>query len=171
MLLHLRQSLESQSRMVDAQVERSLGAPQHRASSPRRKPRHKPHAASLKPCVSDDAALRPATSHAASLKPRVSDDAALHLDGQQLTRSLPRAMRRDAAAAMVMLVEQLVSHADPLNFGDLQPYLPHALVTATYSHNWRLMAEAMGRVGESIDNDEFDPMSSMSGMDNPAVAF
>ena len=151
MLLHLRQSLESQSRMVDAQVERSLGAPQHRASSPRRKPRHKPHAASL--------------------KPRVSDDAALHLDGQQLTRSLPRAMRRDAAAAMVMLVEQLVSHADPLNFGDLQPYLPHALVTATYSHNWRLMAEAMGRVGESIDNDAFDPMSSMSGMDNPAVAF
>jgi len=41
-LLHLRQSLESQSRMVDAQVERSLGTPHHRASSPRRKPRHKP---------------------------------------------------------------------------------------------------------------------------------
>ena len=43
-------------------------------------------------------------------------------------------------AAMVMLVEQLVTHADTLNFGDLQPYLPHALVTATYAHNWRLQA-------------------------------
>ena len=41
---------------------------------------------------------------------------------------------------MVMLVEQLVTHADTLNFGDLQPYLPHALVTATYAHNWRLQA-------------------------------
>lgn len=75
----------------------------------------------------------------------------------------------DVAAAMVMLVEQLVSHADPLNFGDLQPYLPHALVTATYSHNWRLMAEAMGKVGEGIDSDDHDPMSSMSGIDRPGA--
>ena len=62
-------------------------------------------------------------------------------------------------AAMVMLVEQLVSLADPLNFGDLQPYLPHALVTATYAHNWRLQAEALGP-GERGD-DPMDPMSSI----------
>ena len=88
-LLHLRQSLESGSRTVDTQVERSL-------------------------------------------------------------------------AAMVMLVEQLVALADPLNFGDLQPYLPHALVTATYAHNWRLQAEVTG-IGDRAD-DPNDPMSSMSGV-------
>ena len=59
---------------------------------------------------------------------------------------------------MVMLVEQLVTHADTLNFGDLQPYLPHALVTATYAHNWRLQADARG------GSDQKDARDSSTGM-------
>ena len=36
-------------------------------------------------------------------------------------------------AAMVMLVEQLVTHADTLNFGDLQPCVLHANAHPTLS--------------------------------------
>ena len=33
-----------------------------------------------------------------------------------------------------------MTQAETLDFGDLQPYLPHALVTSTYAHNLRLQA-------------------------------
>ena len=33
-----------------------------------------------------------------------------------------------------------MTHAETLDFGDLQPYLPQALVTSTYAHSLRLQA-------------------------------
>ena len=39
-----------------------------------------------------------------------------------------------------------VTQAETLGFGDLQPYLPHALVTSTYAHNLRLQARGCASV-------------------------
>ena len=41
-----------------------------------------------------------------------------------------------------------MTQAEALDFGDLQPYLPHALVTSTYAHNLRL--QARGCVGVRV---------------------
>ena len=41
-----------------------------------------------------------------------------------------------------------MTQAETLDFGDLQPYLPHALVTSTYAHNLRL--QARGCVGVRV---------------------
>ena len=41
-----------------------------------------------------------------------------------------------------------VTQAETLDFGDLQPYLPHALVTSTYADNLRL--QARGCVGVRV---------------------
>ena len=43
-----------------------------------------------------------------------------------------------------------VTQAETLDFGDLQPYLPHALVTSTYAHNLRLQVRAALALGSHL---------------------
>ena len=52
-------------------------------------------------------------------------------------------------ASMALVLEQLIHLAEPLTYGDLQPFVPHALLAATYGMAWQREVGLGGlRIGE-----------------------